>query len=128
MPKWCTVEWFEELKKHWLEDEEAQKLLKGVTTIHTYRVVDKPDITPISFSIVDGKPGEIDLAKPEFVGDYNFEATWENWKKLLQGEVDPVKTIMSGRIKLKGHLLSLLKRLKGFLRLLSLLKSVKTEW
>lgn len=128
MPKWCTVEWFEELKRRWLEDEEAQKLLKGLTTIQTFRVVDKPEVEKISLSIVDGKPEEIEVAKPEFVGKYNFEATWENWRKMLEGEVDPVKTIMSGKIKLKGHLLSLLRRLKGFLRLLSLLKSVKTEW
>ena len=36
--------------------------------------------------------------------EFVYEGTRENWQRLLQGEVDPVKAILDGTFRIKGNL------------------------
>jgi len=36
--------------------------------------------------------------------EFVYEGTPENWKKLLRGELDPVKAILDGTFRIKGNL------------------------
>jgi putative sterol carrier protein len=41
--------------------------------------------------------------------EFVFEGTIENWQKLMRHEVDPVKAIMDGTLKVRGNLAKLMR-------------------
>ncbi len=59
-------------------------------------------------------------------GDFILSGAYERWKQIMRGELDPTKAMMQGKIKLKGHLPTIVRYAKASTRLAELVAQVKT--
>jgi putative sterol carrier protein len=59
-------------------------------------------------------------------GDYVLTAAYERWKQVMTGELDVVKGLMQGKIKLKGHLPTIVRYNKAATRLVDLVATIDT--
>jgi len=128
MPKFGTVEWWTEYQKLW--DRETTNLLRGFSSTITWKIADKPELKPILLKIEDGVPTEVKYAEPNEESEYSLEAPTETWKAILEGKLDLRSAAMGkgGRMKFSGSLTKVVGFTKGFLKMVSLLTKVPTEW
>jgi putative sterol carrier protein len=59
-------------------------------------------------------------------GDFVLTATYDRWKQVMTKELDVVKGLMQGKIKLKGHLPTIVRYNKAAVRLVDLVADVNT--
>ena len=59
-------------------------------------------------------------------GDYVLTASYDRWKQVMTGELDVVKGLMQGKIKLKGHLPTIVRYNKAAVRLVELVATINT--
>jgi len=59
-------------------------------------------------------------------GDYVLTASYERWKQVMTKELDVVKGLMQGKIKLKGHLPTIVRYNKAAIRLVDLVAATPT--
>jgi putative sterol carrier protein len=59
-------------------------------------------------------------------GDFLLTASYERWKQVMSGEVDVVKALMQGKIKLRGDLPTIVRYSKAATRLVELVTQVPT--
>ena len=57
-----------------------------------------------------------------------IRAPYSRWKQIINGELDPVKGMMQGKLKLKGDLPSILRHVRAANELVNLAASVPTEF
>lgn len=59
-------------------------------------------------------------------GDFVLTAPYERWKQVMLRELDPVKGMMQGKIKLKGDLPTIVRYIKAATRLADLVSEIDT--
>ncbi|HEX4352902.1 MAG TPA: SCP2 sterol-binding domain-containing protein [Polyangiales bacterium] len=60
---------------------------------------------------------------------FAVEGPYDNWKKLILENLDPIKALMQGKLKLtKGHLPTMIRYVESSKQLLSSAQSVATEF
>lgn len=59
-------------------------------------------------------------------GDFLLTATYHRWKQVMAGEVDVVKALMQGKIKLRGDLPTIVRYSKAAARLVELVTVIPT--
>jgi putative sterol carrier protein len=73
----------------------------------------------------DGKlvsPGEGERAR------FIIRAPYSRWKEVIKGELDPVKGMMQGKLKLRGDLPTIVKYVKAANELVNVAQTVPTEF
>jgi putative sterol carrier protein len=68
--------------------------------------------------------GEAEGSKSKFL----IRAPYTRWKEVMTGELDPIKGMMTGKLKLKGNLATLVRYTKAAKVLVSLAGEVDTEF
>lgn len=128
MPRFGTLEFYQEYKKAWDADETTIKYLKGFSTTMIVKISDKPELKPIFERIEDGRLVEVRYAEPDEKAEFVNEATMEVYKGISEGNINPLKATMTGQLKQKGPQLKLIRYMKGMSRTSTLQKQVPTEW
>ena len=104
MSKWLTQEWLDETTKM----AEGQPERPGASARMQYVVTGGPDGEVKYYWVLEnGKLLESklgDLADP----DITLTQTYEDAKKIQQGELDPNAAFMQGRIKVSGNMAKLM--------------------
>ncbi len=59
---------------------------------------------------------------------YVIRAPYARWKDILRGELDPIKAMMQGKLKLRGDLPTIIRYVRAANELVHLTKSVPTEF
>lgn len=59
---------------------------------------------------------------------YVIRAPYTRWKEILRGELDPVKAMMQGKLKLKGDLPTIVRHIRAANELVHLTETVSTEF
>ena len=59
--------------------------------------------------------------------EFVYEGTPENWKRLLHGELDPVKAIMDGTFRVRGNLAKLMRFTRAAKELVETATGVPTD-
>lgn len=59
---------------------------------------------------------------------YVIRAPYTRWKEILRGELDPVKAMMQGKLKLKGDLPTIVRYIRAANELVHLTETVPTEF
>ena len=59
-------------------------------------------------------------------GDFVLTAAYGRWRQVMTGELDVVKGLMQGKIKLKGHLPTIVRYNKAAVRLVELVGGIDT--
>jgi putative sterol carrier protein len=68
--------------------------VKSISGEHEYEVV---------------KPGEPASSDEKIPVEYTYEANYDSWLKIMQGELDPIRALLSGQAKIKGDMAKILK-------------------
>lgn len=59
---------------------------------------------------------------------FELRASVDTWRKVLSKKVDPIAGIMSGQLKLKGNMMTVLKAPKAATELVEAATKVDTDW
>lgn len=65
-----------------------------------------------------------DTKKTAFI----WEGTYGNWKKLIQGNVDPIRALLMRKFKLKGDMAKILRHTQAASQLVKTASQVPTEF
>jgi putative sterol carrier protein len=60
--------------------------------------------------------------------EFIYEGSYPNWKKLINGEIDPVKGILMRKFKLKGSMSTVMRYTKAATELVKTASKVPTEF
>lgn len=133
MPKFPSEEWITafmtELNKN-AAYEDAAKTWEG-----DFIFLIKPEGTvtqPLAFylDLFHGKCREAKmLSSPtERTAAFTYEGTYENWKKLIAKEIDPIKGLMSGKFKLHGNMMKVMRYTRAAKELVNNATLIPTEF
>ncbi len=67
--------------------------------------------------------GESEIA-PEF----QLSAPLPTWKRVIEGQLDPIRALTGRQLKLKGNMLKILKTPKAAIELVNCSKTLDTKW
>ncbi len=122
-----TPEWVAQYEKMIQEDaeyKEAAKTWEGSVVIH---ILPKPEIgldkdIYMYMDLWHGDCNYVRIVPPEVgeAGDYVITGEYERWKAVMAKELDTVKGMMQGKLKLKGDLPSIVRSVKAAARLVDL--------
>lgn len=111
MPVWPSEEWtlaFRDLINASAEYREAAHDWEGVVCYHFQAEPDKGLAEDVYgwFDLWHGECREAKQATPEEASTAEFlvSAPYSTWKLVVKKELDPIKAIMQGKLKLKGDL------------------------
>ena len=68
------------------------------------------------------KPGETKQTA------FSYEGPYGNWKKLINKELDPIQSLLTGKFKLKGDMLKVLRAVQAAKELVETAGKVPTEF
>ncbi len=132
MALYGSTEWLNQFKEAINNSEEFRKASSKLNTSNL--IVTDMDGFPkpayVWMDIFDGKMREwaylVDGTEKK--SDFILTGDYYAWKAICQGELDVLKAVVTGKVKLKGNKLKLLKQQKSSMALLSIMKSLKTEF
>lgn len=67
---------------------------------------------------------ESDLPKPE----YKYIGPYGNWRKLINGEIDPIQGLLTGKFKLQGSMMKIMRFTKAAKEMVSTASQVQSEF
>lgn len=74
------------------------------------------------------RSGRIVSAEEGAAARYVVRAAYSRWKDVLRGDLDPIKGMMQGKLKLRGDLPTMIRYVKAANELVTLTGSVPTEF
>lgn len=129
-PEW--VKQYEELIQNDAEYKEAAKTWEGSVVI---KILAKPEIglDKDLYMFMDLWHGDCNYVRivPAEVGeagDYVISGEYERWKAVMAKELDTVKGMMQGKLKLKGDLPTIVRAVKAASRLVDLSASTNPRF
>ncbi|MDW7739402.1 MAG: SCP2 sterol-binding domain-containing protein [Bacillota bacterium] len=130
-----TPEWVATFEKLIQEDEQYKEVAKtweGTVVIH---ILANPSIGLNSdiFMLMDLWHGDCRSVRlvPKEVGenaDFVLTGEFERWQAVMKKELDVVKAMMQGKIKLKGALPTIVRYVKASIRLVDLSAQIETRF
>ncbi len=130
-----TPEWVATFEKKIKADDKYKKLAKkweGSVVIH---ILAKPDLglEEDLYLYLDLWHGDCRFVRlvPREVGvkgNYVLTGEFERWKSVMKGDLDPIKGLMQGKIKLKGSLTTMVRYVKAASRLVSIATEIDTKF
>ena len=134
MVKFLTDEWIQEFKSVVNASEKYEEAAKTWEGDFLFVVEDKENEKTYTYYIDlwHGKCRNAylvteDKQPPEEV-EFTYSGNLENWKNLTQGQIDPIKGLMTRKFKLKGNMAKVLKATKAAKELVNCSASVPTEF
>jgi putative sterol carrier protein len=129
-PEWVAQ--YEELIQNDAEYKEAAKDWEGSVVI---KILAKPDIglDKDLYMFMDLWHGDCRFVKivPADVGesaDYVITGEYERWRSVMAKELDTIKGMMQGKLKLKGDLPTIVRAVKASARLVDLSASTECKF
>ena len=135
MPVFPTAEWFEEFVRQIENSAEYREAAAGWEGDVSLVFEAEPDkrVPEDIWGWLDLWHGECrrgvlvtreEGAKARFV----VRAPYSRWKQIILGELDPIKAMMQGKLKLKGDLPMILRYIRAANLLVALAEKVPTEF
>ncbi len=132
MPKLFSEEWVKEYMKLLNESKEYEEAAKDwegdfLFVVEPDEGLEKPMYVYLDLyhgkardGFVVGDPSEV---KPAF----EFRGKYSNWIKLIEGEIDPIKGLVTGEFRLKGSMAKVMRYAKAAKVLVEIAQKVETE-
>jgi len=67
-------------------------------------------------------------SRDEKEAEFVYESPYSNWKKLIKGEIDPIKGLLTRKFKLKGNVMKVMRVTKAAKELVATASKVPTEF
>lgn len=133
MPLFPSLEWAEALKEVINSDPEIRKAgqdfeADAVIVIEPGNVLKEPFIV-----YVKGVNGVVEEVRrlnsaDEVPAKFVVSSDYHTWKAIIRGELDGVKAVLMGKVKLKGDMREVLKRAKDQQLMMKALTKVDTQF
>lgn len=134
MAKFPSNEWVQEYAKELNRNQaykDAGKTWEGDITF----IVEKDDAFPNSAYIyLDLYHGECRRAiyadSPDKVPKalYAYKGPYSNWRKLIENEIDPIQGLLTGKFRLDGSLMEIMKYIRAAKEMVATATKVQTEF
>ena len=133
MVKFPSQEWIETFREKLNASDEyasAAKDWEGDFLFVVHPEGDLPDEAAFYVDLWHGKcrdarmlaPGEAKKTAFTYAGPYN------NWVKLIEGEIDPIRGLLTGKFRLKGSMMKVMRHTKAAKLLVRTASEVPTEF
>ncbi|HYB07997.1 MAG TPA: SCP2 sterol-binding domain-containing protein [Nitrososphaerales archaeon] len=134
MARFPSAEWVQEYAKKLNENQaykDAGKTWEGDIVF----VVEKDEVFPKSAYIyLDLYHGECRRAQyadslsqlPKAV--YAYKGPYSNWRELINGKIDPIQGLLTGKFRLDGSLMEIMKYIRAAKEMVSTATKVQTEF
>ena len=133
MVKFPSQEWIEQFKEKVNQNaayEDAAKSWEG-----DFIFLVEPDgalTAPVALymDLFHGKCRDAKmLATPdEKAAAYTYQGPYSNWKKLINKEIDPIQGMMTGKFKLKGNMMKIMRYTRAAKELINTASTIPTEF
>jgi len=96
--------------------------------------VENPDqsVTVLYLDLWHGKCRQAFLVKPEdqphLTPAFRLSAPLENFIKVLRGELDPVQAMITGKVKVQGNMVMLMKNIPTVIEFVRTCRGIETEF
>ncbi len=67
-------------------------------------------------------------SEDEINAEFQLAAPLATWKRVIEGQLDPIRALTGRQLKLKGNLLKILKTPKAAIELVNCSKTLDTAW
>jgi len=133
MPIFATQAWLDESASLLNNDPEYAEGAKDYEGDYLYIVeADELQPAPIYYyvDLYHGKcrKATIVTSPTEVKAEFEMSAPYSIWKKILQGELDGNKALMTRKLKIKGNMTKLMKSTKPATAYFKALATLKTEF
>ncbi len=125
--KFLNNDWCKAYTDAWKANADLKSGLKKFTGNFVYRVSDRTDIAPLQVNIKDG---EVLYYGPENGNEIEFDmwATYEGWKKVIQGEIGVKKAMMTSGYGFKGSKIKAAMYMGSFEKSIKMMSDIQTEF
>ncbi|MBE8540637.1 SCP2 sterol-binding domain-containing protein [Geoglobus acetivorans] len=132
MPKLFSEEWVKEYMRLLNESEEYAQAAKDWEGDFLFVVEPDEGLTEPMYIYLDlyhGKARDGYMVKDpsQVSAAFEFRGKYSNWKKLLNGEIDPIKGLVTGKFKLRGNMAKVMRYAKAAKALVEVAQKVETE-
>ena len=131
--KFPSDEWIKELGRQLNGSESYEQSAQGwegdfifiVEPDETY-----DDTTYLFLGLYDGKSTDAALLASEDERETEFvlRASFSNWRKVIEGKLDPIQGMMTRKLKLTGNMMKVMRYPKAAKELVACCASVETEF
>ena len=59
---------------------------------------------------------------------YAYKGPYSNWRRLIEGQIDPIQGLLSGKFRLDGPLMEIMKYIRAAKEMVSTATTVRTEF
>ena len=134
MAKFPSAEWAEEYSRKLNDNpnyQDAGKKWEGAITF----VIEKDDtLEQTMYLYLDLYHGQ--CRKHEFsnslndlpTAEFKYKGPYKNWMKLIKKEIDPIQGILTGKFKLEGSMMKIMRFTKAAKEMVSTASQVDTEF
>lgn len=128
--RYATHEYFEMLKEAVNKDEAFKSSDFTSTWAYIYKDKTTDEGLPLTYIISweNGKIVDVKEGKPEENVEFKFIATYDTWSKIVQGKINIMSAMMTGKYKIEGPTSKLMKYSKVLSRLTEITKSLQVEY
>ncbi len=133
MPRLFSDEWVREYMKLLNESREYEDAAKDWEGDFLFVVEPDEKLERPMYIYLDLYHGK---ARDGFVVDdpsgvrpaFEFRGKYSNWKKLIEGEIDPIKGLVTGKFRLKGNMAKVMRYARAAKALVEVAQKVETEF
>lgn len=133
MAVFATQEWLDEIAKLLNEDPAYAEGAKDWEGDFLY-IIEPDEVEPNTgyyyIDLYHGKCRKAVMLKDpsEVKAEFELSATYSNWKKILSGELDGNKAMMTRKMKFKGNITKVMRQTKAGQAYAKALAPLKTEY
>ncbi len=133
MAKFPSDEWVKEFCKTLNQNKAYEEAAKTWEGDFLFIITPDEDLDKEYVFYVDlwhGKCREARLLsnREEKRTEYIYEGKYSNWKKLIKGEIDPIKGLLTRKFKLKGNMSKVMRATKAAKELVKTASLVPTDF
>ncbi|MBO8182279.1 MAG: SCP2 sterol-binding domain-containing protein [Archaeoglobus sp.] len=133
MPKFFSQEWIEKFVEAVNANEEYANAAKDwegdfLFVVEPDEELEKPMYAYIDLYHGKAREGYVVEDPSQVNAAFEFRGKFSNWKKLLAGEIDPIKGLVTRKFTLKGNMAMVMRYAKAAKLLVECTKQVETEF
>ncbi|MGD1995341.1 MAG: SCP2 sterol-binding domain-containing protein [Anaerolineae bacterium] len=126
-------EWIKELSRQLNASESYERSAKDWEGDFTFIIEpdDAYDQTAYLFlALYHGKSPDAAMldSKEEREAEFVIRAPFSTWREVIEGKLDPIQGMMTGKLKLSGNMMKIMRYPKAAKEIVSCCAYVPTEW
>lgn len=130
-----SEEWVNEYCKRLKESPDYNKAGKGwkdpilFKMVGTEELKEKPKFDSFILYLKDGICEKCEIVTdPAKTAPFKLTATYSNWKKIIDGKVNPTQAMLTGQMKVEGNMALLLRYASAAIAMVKVAQSIPTKY